>query len=90
MHELGGTEGRDWPVVDYTPEADAIVTGGGADRRFTLPAMRRVVGGTEVAFSTNEGWGERLDAAGPLTVSAHEMYAGFWMMQTNAFTARDF
>jgi len=90
VHELGGVEGKDWPIVDYTPEADAMVTGGGADRRFELPAMQRVVGGTEVVFSSNEGWGQRLSAAGRLTVSAHEMYAGFWMMQTNGFTARDF
>jgi hypothetical protein len=55
-----------------------------------LPAMKRVIGGTEVVFSSNEGWGRRLNAADRLTVSAHEMYAGFWMMQTNGFTARDF
>ncbi|MBI3325372.1 MAG: hypothetical protein HYZ81_01520 [Nitrospinae bacterium] len=90
VHELGGVEGKDWPIVDYTPEADAIVTGGGADRRFQLPAMTRVVGGREVVFSTNEGWGQRLNAAESMTVSAHEMYAGFWMMQTHGFTARDF
>jgi glycine reductase complex component B subunit alpha and beta len=90
VHELGGAEGKDWPIVDYTPEADAIVTGGGADRQFHLPAMKRVVGGTEVIFSTNERWGQRLHAADSMTVSAHEMYAGVWMMQTNGFTARDF
>jgi glycine reductase complex component B subunit alpha and beta len=90
VHELGGIEGTDWPIVDYTPEADAIVTGGGADRRFQLPAMTRVVGGTEVIFSSNEGWGQQLLAGNRLTVSAHEMYAGFWMMQSNGFTARDF
>jgi glycine reductase len=90
VHELGGAEGRDWPIDDYTPEADAIVSGGGADRRFALPAMGRVVGGREVVFSSNEGWGTALDPSGSLTVSAHEMYAGFWMMQTNGFTARDF
>lgn len=90
VHELGGVEGKDWPIVDFTPEATAIVSGGGADRRFTLPAMKRVVGGTEVVFSSNEGWGQRLNAADSLTVSAHEMYAGFWMMQTSGFTARDF
>ncbi len=90
VHELGGVEGRDWPIVDYVPEADAIVSGGGTDRRFTLPAMARVIGGAEVTFTSNEGWGERMNAADSLTVSAHEMYAGFWMMQTNGFTARDF
>jgi glycine reductase complex component B subunit alpha and beta len=90
VHELGGPEGRDWPIVDYTREADAIISGGGADRRFTIPAVGRVVGGTEVVFSSNEGWGRPVHAAGSLTVSAHEMYAGFWMMQTNGMTARDF
>lgn len=90
VHELGGVEGRDWPIVDYTPEADAIVSGGGADRRFSVPAMERVVGGAEVVFSSNEEWGEHLRAADSLTVSAHEMYAGFWMMQTNGFSARDY
>jgi glycine reductase len=90
VHELGGAEGKDWPIVDYVPEADAMVSGGGADRRFTLPATNRVVGGDQVVFSSNEGWGRPLDATESLTVSAHEMYAGFWMMQTNGFSARDY
>ena len=90
VHELGGVEGKDWPIIDYVPEANAIVTGGGADRRFTVPSMERVVGGSEVVFSSNEEWGRRLNAADSLTISAHEMYAGFWMMQTNGHTARDF
>ena len=90
VHELGGAEGKDWPIVDYVPEADAMVSGGGADRRLTLPATNRVVGGDQVVFSSNEGWGRPLDATESLTVSAHEMYAGFWMMQTNGFSARDY
>ncbi len=90
VHELGGVEGREWPVLDFTPEADAIVSGGGADRRFRLPAMKRVVGGAEVTFNTSESWGQRIDAASAMTVSANEMYAGFMMMQTNGFSARDF
>jgi glycine reductase len=89
VHELGGAEGRDWPVVDYTPEADAIVSGGGADRRFEIPAMTRVVGGREVTFNTSESWGTARDAASAMTVSANEMYAGFLMMQTNGFSAED-
>jgi len=90
VHELGGAEGRDWPIVDYTPEADAIVTGGGADRRFEIPSVKRVVGGTHVVFSSNEGWGARTDAASGMTVSAHEMYAGFWSMQTHGWSGRDY
>lgn len=64
VHELGGVEGKDWPVVDYTPEATAIVSGGGADRRFTVPAMERVVGGSEMVFSSNEGWGRAIERGG--------------------------
>ncbi len=52
--------------------------------------MKRVVGGTELVFSSNEEWGQRLNAADSLTISAHEMYAGFWMMQANGLTARDY
>ena len=90
VHELGGVDGKDWPIIDYVQEANAIVTGGGADRRFTVPSMKRVVGGSELVFSSNEEWGQRLNAADCLTISAHEMYAGFWMMQANGHTARDF
>jgi sarcosine reductase len=90
VHELGGVDGTDWPIIDYVSEANAIVTGGGADRRFTVPAMKRVVGGTDLTFSSNEEWGQRLNAGDSLTISAHEMYAGFWMMQSNGHTARDF
>jgi hypothetical protein len=52
--------------------------------------MSRVVGGDQVVFSSNEGWGRPVNPAESLTVSAHEMYAGFWMMQTNGFSARDY
>ena len=90
VHELGGIDGKDWPIVDYVREANAIVSGGGADRRFTVPSMKRVVGGSDLVFSSNEEWGQRLNAADCLTISAHEMYAGFWMMQANGHTARDF
>ncbi len=90
VHELGGLEGRDWPIVDYVPEADAIVSGGGADRQFAIPAVKRVVGGEHVVFSSNEGWGQKIAAAGAMTVSGHEMYAGFWMAQTNGLSARDY
>jgi glycine reductase complex component B subunit alpha and beta len=90
VHELGGVEGKDWPIVDYVPEADAIVSGGGADRQFKIPAMKRVVGGDHVVFSSNEGWGQQIDAGSAMTVSGHEMYAGFWMAQTNGISARDY
>jgi len=90
VHELAGPEGKDWPIVDYTQEADAIVSGGNVDERFEVPAMQRVIGEGSLIFSSNEGWGTPRDPHDGMTLSAHEMYAGFWMMQSNGFTAREF
>ena len=67
--------------------------GGPPHRRIDVVQLQQgpgVVGGADVVFSSNEGWGARRAAAGSMTVSAHEMYAGFWKMQTNGFSARDY
>lgn len=90
VHELAGPEGRDWPVVEYTPEANAIVSGGNADEHFVLPAVKRVIGDGDLVFSSNEGWGRARNPVDEMKLSAHEMYAGFWMMQTNGFCAQAF
>ncbi|MCZ7573599.1 MAG: glycine/sarcosine/betaine reductase component B subunit [Ardenticatenaceae bacterium] len=44
-YELGGPEGRDFPLVHGVPEADAIVSTGSVDRWLELPAAARVLGG---------------------------------------------
>lgn len=44
-YELGGAEGKDYPVVDSVPEANAIVSTGSCDKTITLPSMDKVVGG---------------------------------------------
>ncbi len=90
VHELAGPGGRDWPMVEYTAEANAIVSGGNADEHFVVPAVKRVVGDGPLVFSSNEGWGRPRDAAEEMTLSAHEMYGGFWMMQTNGFCVQEF
>jgi glycine reductase complex component B subunit alpha and beta len=43
--ELGGHDGADQPLTMSLPEADAMVTVGGADRLVELPAMERAIGG---------------------------------------------
>ena len=90
VHEHGGPAGTDWPLVDYVPEARSIVSTGGVDRRVSVPAMDRVIGGDTITFTTQEDWGDAMDAGGALTVSAHELYAAYWQMGISGFTARDF
>lgn len=46
--ELGGADGGDVPIVDFVPEADALVSTGGQDRMLDLPAMDRCLGVGEV------------------------------------------
>ena len=90
VHEHGGPSGTDWPLVDYVAEARSIVSTGGVDRRVSVPAMGRIVGGETVTFTTQEDWGGRVDAGSAMTVSAHELYSGYWQMGVSGFTARDF
>ena len=90
VHEHGGPAGTDWPLVDYVPEARSIISTGGVDRRFSVPAMKRVIGGETLTFTTQEELGDRIDAGSAMTVSAHELYTGYWQMGISGLTARDF
>jgi glycine reductase len=44
-YELGGPDGKDFPLVDSAVEATAIVSTGSCDKTITLPAMSHVIGG---------------------------------------------
>jgi glycine reductase len=44
-YELGGPEGKDFPLVDHVAEADAIVSAGSCDKTIPLRAQPRVLGG---------------------------------------------
>lgn len=44
-YELGGPEGKDFPLVDNVQEANAIVSTGSCDKTITLPEIGKVVGG---------------------------------------------
>jgi glycine reductase complex component B subunit alpha and beta len=44
-YELGGPEGKDFPLVDHVAEADAIVSAGSCDKSIPIPAMPQVLGG---------------------------------------------
>jgi glycine reductase len=68
VHEYGGPDGADASLVDFVPEAIALTSSGGIDRRLRLPGVERVVGGTHLAHR-----GE--PAQGPLDLPIQELYA---------------
>jgi hypothetical protein len=68
VHEYGGPQGEDPPLVDFVPEAVALASSGGIDRRLSLPAVDRVIGGDHLAHR-----GE--PARGPLDLPIQELYA---------------
>jgi glycine reductase len=44
-YELGGPEGKDFPLVDSVPEAETIVSTGSCDKTIQLPAIGKALGG---------------------------------------------
>jgi glycine reductase len=66
LQESGNPDGSDPTLVDYVPEADALVSVGGVGWHTPpAPAVQRVIGGATVRPSIAK---DPLDAAGPLAV----------------------
>jgi glycine reductase len=80
VHEYGGPLGEDPPLVDFVPEAVALVSSGGIDRRVALPAVERVIGGDRLAHR-----GE--PARGPLELPIQELYAATVTMNARGVVA---
>jgi glycine reductase len=83
VHEYGGPEGKDIPLVDFVPEAVAIASSGGIDRRLELPPVDRVIGGTHLAHR-----GEL--AQGALDLPLQELYAATIETNVRGVTAQEF
>ncbi len=83
VHEYGGPDGRDVSLVDFVPEAIALASSGGIDRRLRLPAVDRVIGGTHLAHR-----GE--PAAGELDLPIQELYAATATMSARGAMAVEF
>jgi hypothetical protein len=83
VHEYGGPDGRDVSLVDFVPEAIALASSGGIDRRLRLPAVDRVIGGTHLAHR-----GE--PAAGELDLPIQELYAATATMSARGAVAVEF
>ncbi|MCC7484394.1 MAG: hypothetical protein IT529_05350 [Burkholderiales bacterium] len=83
VHEYGGPGGRDVPLVDFVPEAVALASSGGIDRRVRLPAVEQLFGGTRLAHR-----GE--PARGELDLPLQELYAVTVEMNLRGYRAEEY
>jgi glycine reductase len=83
VHEYGGPEGTDASLVDFVPEAVALASSGGIDRRLRLPAVERVIGGSRLAHR-----GE--PAEGELDLPIQELYAATIEMNARGILAQEY
>ncbi len=81
VHEYGGPDGSDPSLVDFVPEAVALTSSGGIDRRLRLPRVERVIGGERLAHR-GEPAREQLD------LPIQELYAATVTMNARGITAQ--
>jgi glycine reductase complex component B subunit alpha and beta len=85
LQESGNPDGTDPTLVDYVPEADALVSVGGIGWHTpAAPAVERVIGGATVQPSIAQ---EPLDGTGPLHVEC--WYGAIWKRAELGLSAVD-
>jgi hypothetical protein len=85
LQESGNPDGTDPTLVDYVPEADALVSVGGIGWHApAAPAVERVIGGPTVQPSIAR---DPLDASGPLQVES--WYGAIWKRSELGLSAED-
>jgi glycine reductase len=85
LQESGNPDGTDPTLVDYVPEADALVSVGGIGWHTPgAPAVDRVIGGNAIRPSIAE---DPLDATGPLQVEC--WYGAIWKRSELGLSAVD-
>ena len=54
--EFGGRDGTEGVLlVDDVPEADAVISGGSIEKRYTIPEVERVIGGDVLRLEKESG-----------------------------------
>ena len=90
VHEFGGINGDDQPLVFVVSEAVSIVTGGGVDRVFTVPAMDRIMGGDIMHLAEGPCAFKPIEAASSFVAGPTYFYCGYWQMQIGGLSAMDY
>lgn len=80
-YELGGPEGKDFPLVDNEPEANAIISTGSCDKTIQLPAIGQVVGGTTYLDTAQPATEPREIMLDKIYCSTNQLGAGYLMTQ---------
>ncbi|HXJ81593.1 MAG TPA: glycine/sarcosine/betaine reductase component B subunit [Candidatus Methylomirabilis sp.] len=74
VDEYADTDGRDFPLVTYVPEARAIVSVGNQEEIVEWPAVERVLGGTQFLGGSLQEKGFLRKPAEPLRVALRQIY----------------
>jgi sarcosine reductase len=74
VDEYSDTDGRDFPLVTYVPEARAIVSVGNQEQIVEWPAVDRVLGGTRFLAGNLQEKGFLRGPAEPLRVALRQVY----------------
>lgn len=90
VQEFGGPNGDDEPVLFFPKEAVSVVAGGAIDRLVDVPAVKKVIGGDSMRFTTDAMAFTELDPHVAFTAGAHYFFCGFNALQQNGFRAMDF
>jgi glycine reductase len=80
-YELGGPEGKDFPLVDSVPEAETIVSTGSCDKTIMLPAIGNVLGGTVYLDTARPATEPREIMLDKVYCSTNQLGAGYMMAQ---------
>jgi sarcosine reductase len=80
-YELGGPDGRDFPLVDSVSAADAIVSTGSCDKTIALPTMPNVVGGVNFMDTGQPATAARDIFLDRIYCAANQLGAGNLMAQ---------
>ena len=78
-YEMGGAEGKDFPLIYHVREADALVSTGNREQIVHMPKVERVIGGTHI-FYKNIPATDGFDCF-MLDVISSCNHAGFWKMR---------
>lgn len=80
-YEMGGVEGKDFPLVDVVAEANAIVSTGSADKSIELPAMERALGGVTYLDNAQPAAQARTIDLDKVYCSTNQLGAGYLQAQ---------
>ena len=84
-HEFGGRDGDDEALFEFPKQAVSIVPGGGIDREYAIPEMKKVVGGSSIQFTDGPLAYQDIDPHKAFSASAHQFFCGFRALQQNGF-----